>query len=245
MRRYIRADLYRILRRIKHWVFIAIFALIAYISFDPFGSESTGTVNYDVMMSMVKWMPAVLGFVEILFVFGDDFRGKSAQIAIGIGIDRFKVVLVKLIDMVIVYSIDLAGLTLFSVALCLPTKGRLPLQLFWSLLAAELISILACAAFTALAMIIMFAAQDITLGLIIYLLLATGLLKKLITLLASLGKISRFHLDTYTLSNCVSVLRARALLGSFNIVTFLGILIYIAIGIGATYAVYRKKELEF
>lgn len=248
MIKYIRADLYRIFRR-KARIIIAL--LFIYLTVDQFwpGKQADTTIvdAVDVIESVLKYAPPILGFLEMFYVFADDFAGKTAQIAIGTGIKRIQVIMTKWVDMLILISLDLMVLTGLSAGLAQLQAGSMPAGLSSSLVAHVVVAIISTMAYVSIVMPIMFAMQSVTLSNILYLVLSFGLIFKLLGFVSQLERLQKFNIGSITLTNALNVLRSRMLLGSFHIVrvSFIAIVIYTAAGIAVTYLIYRNRELEF
>lgn len=246
MLNYIKADLFRILARGKRWILVGVVFFIDAIIFWPSAeSGMTGVDNAEMIESVLKWLPLAIGFIEIMYVFGDDFRGKTAQIAIGVGIKRRHVVLAKWLEMIILAFLDTLLVVITGVVLCAFSAGAIPAELFGDLFVQTLMCVLAAAAYSAMVLPILFMSQGTTLSMLVYLLLSAGLIHKLMELIGRIKAISGLHLSNYTLTNCLNVLRSRLILGSLHFESLLGTLIYLGIFLFITDYFYRRLELEF
>ena len=246
MRNYISADLYRIFRRIPRWIFIGIVLTMIFLVFKPSKDESLTIVELvEEIETTLKFAPVFIGFIEIMYIFGDDFVGKTAQIAIGIGVNRNKVILAKWLEMIIVTAIDVITIVILALVLSVMRTHTLPAQLVADIIAHTLVAIMATAAYTALVFPVMFAMQTITVAFLLYMLLSVGAINQLMQLLFQLKWLKKLTLENYTLTNCLNVFRSRMILGSFHIKSMIGIIIYIAGALYLTYVVYKKRELEF
>lgn len=87
--------------------------------------------------------------------------------------------------------------------------------------------------------------QNITVAFLIYVLLSSGAINKLIGLLANIKILRRLGIENYTLTNCLTVFRSRLILGSFKFESVLGIIIYVGGALWLTCKLYKSRELEF
>ncbi|MGL4284045.1 MAG: hypothetical protein ACRCSI_10700, partial [Eubacterium aggregans] len=55
----------------------------------------------------IGFLTVMIGLVELLSVFSDDFKAKTMQVAIGLGIFRWCIVLCKLIEVMVLVLADL------------------------------------------------------------------------------------------------------------------------------------------
>lgn len=247
MIKYIRADLYRLWRRIPRLVMLALVLLAVGDIYKP-GDNAGSTILdlIDMFESTLKYVPVYFGVIELMYIFGDDFAGKTAQIAIGTGVTRREVVISKWLEVIINTAIDASVMTVMVLIECLIKTHTMPISLVGAVLVHLLVCIMATAAFMSLVLPIMFAMQNITVAFLIYVLLASGLVNKLVDFLSNQIKFIRvYHLGSYTLYNCLNVFRSRLILGSFNITSLIGVTIYVAAALMATILIYNKKELEF
>lgn len=246
MKNYINADLYTIFKRIPRWVMLAIVLFIIGAIFWPSSDEDYTIIELvDTLEQVLRYAPVYLGFIEMIYIFGDDFTGKTAQIAIGIGVKRRQVVMAKWLEAIIVVAADIVMIVVLSLGLSVIQTHSLPIELVADIIVHMLISILTIAAYIALVFPIMFMMQNITVAFLIYMLLSSGAINKLIDLLSNLEKIRFLNVGKYTLTNCITVFRSRLALGSFKFESAFGIVIYIAAALCITCLLYKKKELEF
>ena len=246
MKNYIKADLFRIFTRIPRWILIGFVLFIVGAVFWPGDNEDATIIQLMDMLEMtIKYAPVYLGFIEIIYIFGDDFAGKTAQIAIGTGVKRNEVILAKWLEVIIITAVDICMITLVAVVFCLIKCHNIPFNLLVDLLAHMLVGVLATAAFMALVFPIMFAMQNITLAFLVYIMIASGAINSLIGYLAGFKWVRVLRLDQFTLSNCLNVFRSRMVLGSFQWESMAGIILYIGITLGVTCFIYKSRELEF
>lgn len=246
MLNYINADLYRIFRRIPRWIMVGIVMVVIAVLFWPdSNSDSTIIELAELLESTLKYVPVYIGFIEIIYVFGDDFAGKTAQIAIGTGVKRNQVIFAKWIEFVITVATDVVMIVVISLVLSVVKTHYLPAQILGDLIAHMIISILATGAYVSLVFPIMFAMQTITVAFLIYIIIAAGAINKIIGLISGTKLLKHLMIENYTLTNCLNVFRSRMVMGNFHFESILGIIIYICLFIYLTTVVYKKRELEF
>lgn len=246
MNKYIKAELYRVYRRIPRLIMLGLILLAMIDIFRP-GSNKDSTIIelVDLLEQALKYAPIYIGFVEMIFVFGDDFAGKTAQIAIGTGIRRSQVIFAKWFEALIVVAIDTAAVVVVALVLSVIKTHTLPAKLLVDILAHMVVSVLSTGAFMALVFPIMFMMQGITVAFLIYILLSSGAINKIIGLIGNAKFLVKLNIANYTLSNCLNVFRSRMILGSFQIESVLGIVLYVGLALWFTCFLYKKRELEF
>lgn len=246
MKNYISADLYRVFRRIPRWIFIGIVLFAIGVIFAPSNNPDATIVELvDMVEQVLKYAPVYIGFIEIIFIYGDDFVGKTAQIAIGIGVKRNKVIMAKWLEIIIVTTVDVFAIVILALVLSVIKTHTLPVQLVGDVIAHAIVTVIATGAYTALIFPIMFAMQTITVAYLIYMLLAAGLINRLMALVFQLKWLKKLLLENYTLTNCLNVFRSRMILGSFQYESVVGIILYVVLALYFTSVIYKKRELDF
>ena len=246
MKKYIRADLYRLFRRIPRLIMLVIVFAAFFDMFRPSQNPGTTIIELtDLLESALKYVPVYIGFIEILYIFGDDFTGKTAQIAIGTGVKRHQVILAKWLEIVIAVAIDVIIIVVLVLTLSFIKTHTLPAEIVTDVLVHALISILATASYMALIFPVMFFMQSITVSFLIYILLASGAVNKIISYVGNGQLVRWIRIENYTLTNCLNVFRSRLILGNFQFESVIGIILYLGISLFLTYIVYKNRELEF
>lgn len=246
MSNYICADLKRILFRLPRVIMtLLIYAIMLCVAAFTYytGWSSINFVNN--IQMYILMLPIMLGLVELIAVYSDDFRAKTMQVAIGLGISRAKVVCCKLIEVILLAAIDIAVLAVLILGTAVFLEAGLSVAQNRELLLALLMAGVIIVGYISLTMIVMFYNQGTGLGRIVYLALACGGVSSLIQLTALIDFLAPLRLDSLILTHFLDVGRARLLIGIFDVKCFIGILLYIVASTGVTIFLFRKRELEF
>ena len=250
MRNYIRADVKRILQRSSHlFSMLLVFAIyFCAVYFPNRGAQTTAVTLVTAACGTMDWVTIFVGLFEMIAVFSEDFKVKTMQVAIGLGVSRNKIVICKLVEVAILLVLDCIVLTLLTVGMA-PVMGfSIPLvvlkDLILTLLVKCLIAQVACVSLT---MIVLFVTQSTVLSIFVYVFISAGVLHMLLTFMPMFGMtaLESLNLHRLTLSYFVGAFHTRILLGTFDIPTFIGIVIYLVAGIFATYKLFGKRELDF
>ena len=245
---YMRADLYRINRRIPRIIWILIcFGIAAVILFLNLKDVVWNSVNYTASVcSGFSITGVILGFFEMIYIFSDDFKAKSMQVAIGGGTNRFQVVLTKFFEVVILVFFDM--LILFACFLIFGAASEIQLlrEQIWEMFVIMISEVLQVSVFTSFTMIILFYFQSAGVSVLSYLLVAADPINLLLQVLeANFTVLMNLHLTTYTYSAASGMLRTQLVFGKLSISALVLIIIYIVVGIAATVFLFNKRELEF
>ena len=97
MHNYVMTDFRRIGKRLPRILLVlAVYSILFIINLVTLTQGTLDSVNFVIMTeSFIGGMPLMIGTIELIAVFSDDFKAKTMQVAIGIGIPRYKVVLSK------------------------------------------------------------------------------------------------------------------------------------------------------
>jgi len=243
MRRYISSDIERLIHRVPRWIILA-FAWLILIIVGCTG-DKTLYEAMDGIAGTLSMYVLIFGIIEIVFVYGDDLKAKTMQIAIGSGMPRQKVVHAKWLEFMIVTASDfiiVAILALISQLIWRGTVGGFNVSNY---IFEVFMSWLSTNVYLGSIMFIMFWMQGISMTLLVYIIAAAGVLPDGVEIICKLLKMSRFHLHTYLLTSVLQRFEARALLGHFNYKAAIGILLYMMIGFALASILFKKKELEF
>lgn len=245
---YLKADFWRINRRLPR-IFVFLIYLVIGIAM-TLSSTNQKNFNFiklgDSMASTLLFLPVFLAVFNLYFVFEDDLQTKTMQVAIGRGTKKLQVIFIKWIEMFLLTFFDCAVLLLCMCGVGL-TKGiRLKGSAISQVLAQFCGSWLTIGAMTALIMVIIFHILQIGLTQILFLVLIFKPFTIILSYLETSKEfMARLHLSRFLLGNALNQFQFSMEAGRFDPGNFIIIFIYWMIGIGATYLLFRKKELDF
>ena len=243
---YLCADLKRIAVRIPRWiVLLVLYGILVAILVFSHNEETTSVVFITMVEQYIRVLTVFLGLVELISIYSDDFKARTMQVAIGIGVSRRAVILCKFLELLLYAFIDLAAFGLIALVVSLIQRiGLHSAQIveMFTMLFNVWVSI---AGYISLSMIVLFFMQATGIGTLLYLALSTGTVSSLLSLLTGLDAVKRFHLDQYTLTSLLKASGTQLLLGNIHWAAFLGVALYIALGYNRTSALFRRRELEF
>ncbi|WP_455500285.1 hypothetical protein [Gemmiger sp.] len=249
MLNYIHADLHRILRRVPRIVILLLVIVIANIA--TINTVTSGQENSIGFMShipsLISVTGAFFGVVEIMSVFADDFRAKTMQVAIGLGISRRHVVLAKAIEYAVLILLDTAvlGVTVIadSAVAGIGLNGDDIYQIVIRVFLA-VINALIPALFT---MIPIFYLQGTGLAAILFLVFYIDPLAQIFSFFLSTNEfVIRMRLGEIVYSSLINAVNTSLTLHThFPLVQLLGLAVYVVAGYLLTVLAFNKRELEF
>lgn len=249
MLNYIHADLHRILRRVPRIVVLLLVLVIANITtINNAASNQVNSIGFMANIpSLITVTGAFFGLVEIMAVFADDFRAKTMQVAIGLGISRRHVVLAKALEYALLILLDtlVLGLTTIadSAALGIGLNGddiyQIMIRVFFAVINA-----LIPALFT---MIPIFYLQGTGLAAILFLVFYIDPLAQIFSFVLGTNEIViRLRLNQIMYSSLIGAVETSLTLHTnFPLMQLLGLAVYIVAGYLLTVLVFNKRELEF
>lgn len=247
MMNYVRADVRRIVMRIPRIVILAVcYAVSVFIYFNSARQDGWNSVEFlSFVQGLCMFIPLVFGVIELISVYSDDFRAKTMQVAIGIGIPRRKVVLAKGIETALLVGADML---LYIVLFCLCnliTGTSLIAEQIGELLWQFLCCWFTVVAYTAPTMILLFFMQNTGISTLLYILFSTSLVNTAAKKLTELKALRPLHLTNLLLTTAVENFRTRMILGVFDLKNFIIVLIYIVGCYLITAKLFKSRELEF
>lgn len=249
MLRYLYADLWRVGQRIPRWV-IWILSLVigAAVIVSASGKKNFNYVQMGSSMETVLIiLPAILAMFNLYFVYEDDMQVKTMQVAIGRGTGRLVVIFSKWLQMVILSIIDCTGLILVMSLTGFVTKGTVLRDHAVRLVGAQAIStVFAIAVTTAIIMIFIFNSMHVGIMQIVFLVLY---LKPFSMILNSLEVryefLAKLQLSKFMPGKNLDTFKQMFTGGQLGMRSVTVIMIYCILGMGITYMIFAKKELDF
>lgn len=244
---YVNADIWRISKRIPRIIAILFVNIVfAVVIVKASTGDSWNSVFFmDKMLGGFSFVSAWCGIVEFIAVFSDDFKAKTMQVAIGAGIKRRHVILTKWIDCMFLLLSDLVFVCIVGLLTGMATGVHVNTEQLGDLLINVLGVVLKAGAYYSLTMIPVFFLQSVMISLIIYFCLSTGLVYQIFQYLFSLEAIRSWNLDGFLLTSAGKQFISRLIVGTFDIKSFLLVLVYAVVGYVVSSLLFRKKELEF
>lgn len=246
---YILADMRRIAKK-KSFIFTlvafaALFLLMMFIFYNATFAESAYITKTS---SFLSFSPLVIGLAVFLSIYYDDFKSKAMQIAIGYGISRSKVIVVKMIETIL--ATVLAMLVLSVLILLLPIFMGLSLTgaQYLEIAMTMLVEMLRVVGYTSMATMFVYGTQNAMTGTILYVLLASKTIMIILaTLLGQEFVINMIgDLTQYLYTGLLYTAKWQFLTGAgVGVVSIVAILIYIMLPTAVAMLVFKKKELEF
>lgn len=248
MIQYLKADLWRINRRVPRWIlFIAYLLLGIIITVATSNQKSFNFIKLgEGITMMIRFMTVILAMCNLYFVFEDDMQVKTAQTAIGRGLNRSHIILEKWIQMMLLSLLDGVALLLVTyltglirgVALKGAAAAKVTAQLCGTWLTIGVM--------TALVMIIIFYIMHIGVTQILFIILCFKPISMVLNFQEMSNEIlAKLRLSRFLIGSNLDGFQQSLEVGKFNLQNFIVILIYWIIGMGITYMIFRKKELDF
>ncbi|MDO5573543.1 MAG: hypothetical protein Q4G60_06155 [bacterium] len=246
MNNYIIADLRRILIRIPLLIaevcLLGFLLIVILVTYNGDWNSVSFIAN---IRTLLQFMVVFMGLVMVIAVFADDFKTKTMQVAIGIGISRAKVILSKYIEIMVLTFINLFVMIILAFVMGGIFHANLIGEQVWELLGIFFVTWLSVISYTGLTMILIFYTQTVGLSGFVYLILSSGLVSFGIDRIFDIPALSSSHINMMTLRNVLSSFETYLAVGDFRLKLFLGILVYMLSGYLISVLVFRNRELEF
>lgn len=248
MIQYLKADLWRINRRIPRLVTVIIYLLIGIAL--TLSLSKQNIFNFvklgDRIVSTLKILPFLTGMVNLYFVFEDDLQTKTLQTAIGRGTKRYAIIFTKWFEMLVLAFADCALLTVVMWFVGLTKGVTLKGAALTNVMVQLVITCLTIGVITSLTMIMIFQIMNLGLTQLIFCLLAIKPISAIFNYIEMQNEImAKIRLSRVLLGSNLNSLQTSLSAGRFSMENFVFIFIYWAIGMGVTCLLFKKKELDF
>lgn len=244
---YIKADIWRITRRIPRAVMILIsYAIFVYYIVKRSQGDSWNSVFFmEAYLGGLVLLAYFCSVIEFISVFSEDLKAKTMQVAIGCGMKRRHVILTKWIDCMLLVLIDYLLACIIGLITGFATGVHINLEQFGDLAVSFLGDMLSVGGYYSLVMIVVFWMQSILIPLIVYVCLCFQIIESILKTLFSIEALQPLNLEKFLIATDTELFKARLMIGSFDVKAFIIILIYIAAGYLISNILFKKKELEF
>ena len=249
MRRLIRADISRILKKPSVIVFfcISLVYLCLYVIGSYLKYEGDPVVAVKSLMSYMNMPQLLIGLVILFGVYADDFRSMSYACVIGRGLSRSKLVLAKLLDTVIL-TVLMYGIITLVLRLGLALVGcSLTPRLSRAFYMTILMAVYKTVGYIALSSMILYITDNIPVATISLLLLYIAV--PFSALLLSLKpQVKALHIERLHYAGLADNAFSDFLFGAAGAgigKLVFGLLVYLGLVLFVTIRIFDKKELEF
>ena len=250
MLNYFRADVRRILADKSH-VFSMMLPFVAFFALLYFPGRTQQVTSVSLVASatnIVDWLCMVIGLFEMIAVFSEDFKVKTMQVAIGLGISRTQVIFCKLLEVMFLIVLDCIMLILLLMVNTVIFSTGMPLVVFKDLFCVLLVKGIMCLAInTSITMAVLFVTQSTILAIFVNVCVGCDALGMLLTLGTMFGFdwIETLKLNRLSISHFMGLMHSRLVLGQFSVAGFVGMCAYFGAGLLATCKLFSKQELDF
>lgn len=247
MRNLITADVIRILKKPSYRAALAATFIISIIwALQAWFGAFNGYSFVKGQSSSMGMVRLILGIATYISVYADEFTSNSMQCLIGHGISRFKLLVAKFIDCVIITGISFIAFGTFSTLLGIVLgsgMNSLELSFLWS---GMLISALKIISYSTISMIILYWTKNVAFATALNVILNFSA-DHIGGIFRMLPGIKFLHLENKFFPGAFDLAQSRLLLGNvgelFNI---LWILVNVCVpALLISYLLFRKKELDF
>ncbi|MDR1463687.1 MAG: hypothetical protein LBJ11_00090 [Oscillospiraceae bacterium] len=243
-----RGEIYRILRKKNLYIYFGAFALgyILLVFIRSAGEFSEQNLLADAE-NLFVFLPAVIGGYLFTALYTDDLHSKNLTALIGCGMGKAKIVLSKLLLMALFGALLFGLVPLLMDAVYAMFGAPASAAVLKAVYIWALKSLLTMFAYAALSGIVVYGVQRATVAVVLYLLLALGIVSQLLGLLFSWDFVASIapNLADHLMSG-ISVRIVFSLLGSGSGTSaWIEYAIYVAASAVLSVVAFHKKELEF
>lgn len=249
MYNYILADIKRICHKKSFLMTIgaytSLFLLMMFIYFNPTFTENAYAIK---TTSFLGYFPLVIGLIVFLSVYYDDFKSKSMQVAIGYGMRRYKVVLSKIIESIVLFVLSIVIIGIIMVISPVLLGLKLNRSQITEILFTLIIEMLRAIGYISISSIPVFYTQNAVNGTILYVLLSSKTIMLFLSIILGQDFIVNIFGNLTKLVYTIGLYGIRSTFmqtGIINMSIVLMIIIYVILPTIISICGFRKKELEF
>ena len=249
MRKLIRADIDRILRKKTIWVIAAI--MIIYITFMVLlqlkNAPDRSFVFTTAAYNGISLAGLLIGFMLILNIYAADFKAMSLIGVIGRGISREKLILAKCVDTLLI----LINMYLIAGLYVMLLKNLLGISI--TSLEAKFIfltclnNVICTTASVMIAALFFYLTENTPLGIIVYMTLEI-IIPIVLQFVSAMPAVAKYHPERLYYNGAAASMTADFMIGAAGagILKFILInAVYICGAVAGTMLLFRRKELEF
>lgn len=249
MNNYIAANLKRILAKKSFYtttfVFIGLMLFLTYVKATP---NYTSAAYVNDVQTMIGLYPLLVGIAIFISTFYDDFKAKTVQAALGLGISKTQVIFSKLIEVVILAII--LGVITSVIIMLLPMLFHIDMsaESYRSIAIQYIGATVQMIGYFCLCLPILFFRYNAIEGVILYVMLSSSVIYIFSNLfLGSKTVINMIGDKTFLiLSNSINSIQGAIISNkSIDFTNVMILILYIALPIVLTIILFKKKELEF
>lgn len=242
MSKYLKSELYRILKKKSFYILLLIVSVgFVALNYMILPSDATIEEYLQPVGMLVSFIPMILGIYIYITVFNDDFNNNIINASVGFGIKRYKLVIYKLIETLILSLIIILVLTGVFFLVGAMYKFTYSSEIINKLILLALKSLVMIVGYSSIASITVYATKKALYGTILYLLLCTGAMYSLLSLVLTSDPVMKLIGDRsgWLFTNLTE--------GFMNedYVKLIGVGIYIIVSVVISIIMFKKLELEF
>ena len=249
MRKLIRADLRRILKKVNVWVLFIVSAFLCAMS------VFIGYVSNPIWNGLVfvnKGVPAPIVYLltslaVLLGVYGDDQKSGALSTVIGRGFSRTKVVFAKFLDSVILLFGMFLIMAVFNYFIAIVLGTHMTAFETKAYILQYLQNVCALLGYVTISAMFIYLTNSMPLGIILDIVLII-LLSTMKSLLNAIFIVKRYNLTRYDLDGFLRNAYSNFMLGMTGrgIISFvLGMVIFVGGAVALSQLIFHVKELEF
>ena len=247
MRNCIKADILRVQKKKSFLIMLALtlsFCLAGAIIIKALKADANAFAT--VCEVIGSFMGLLIGIPVFSAVLSDDFKSKSMQTAIGHGLTRNKVIFARFfeITIIIVEAFVLISIAMYIIGMAIGASG----SAMGTSLGKCWIEVLRILCYAAISLIFVYAMQNGTLGLVMYILMSSGVISGILLLVDSIPFFVKHHISImdYMPKGMIDSFANQANAMPKRIGWLIAALVcYLALPLFITMKIFKNKELDF
>ena len=247
MRNCIKADILRVQRKKAFLIMLGVILLILVSGALVIKLLKMDVGAFQGVCSVTAGFSSLfIGIPVFNAVLSDDFKSKSMQVAIGHGLTRNKVIFARFfeIGILVIEAFVLVSLAMLGIGLCVGVGAGDMITCIgkcW-------INVLEIIVYSAISIVFVYSMQNGTFGLVMFILMASGVLSGMVALLDLIPFFSKHNISIgeYLPSGMLMKIENSALATGKRIGWLVVVLLcFVVLPLFLTMKIFQKKELDF
>lgn len=241
----IKADLYRYSKKKSLLILLGLFSTLLLFVYFQVNNKDTSVMF---MTELINMSPMLIGIYLFSIIYGDDLRAKSSQSSIGFGYSRASIIISKLLSGIImtglIFIYVIMNYSLMALIFNLTISSDIRTTMTYNFI----LSLISIITFFSMASILTFFTQKSTVGIITYILLASGFINNILVLIFKLEIFKSLfkNINDFTLTNSINTIsRLLNTQQPLTVQPVLTVISFLVISTIMSVFIYKNVELEF
>lgn len=249
MLKLLKADLYRVTHKKGFYAFTLFCTVLFSLIIVLVGPSKLTSEDYITFSSIIIMMsPLIIGVFVYSLLYGDDLKNKNSQAILGFGYTRANIVLRKFFIFIVLTLLAFAYFYLLININAIIFGFKIGAQQQKHILGSMVSKASLIVIYAAITSLVAYYSQSATTSIVLFVLLVTGTLNMILSLILSQGPIVKLigDLTPYLVTSLMGAIESKYTLDGIVWMKEIGFLMmYVVVALVGSIYLFENKELEF